>query len=316
IFNSDGSKMSKRDKDKIAKKAWKEQAQGQDGTEARGEIEAQLGEEKLKKWAKDKQAQLGRDELVRLAGAMDLTLPEIDVEDFRAAGYLPEVVVNFIALLGWNPGVRDDEGKEVERFDAAFLAEHFDVVRIGKSNARFDREKLAAFNAATIQHGMTDGRFAELWLAWAERFDSDLAGWAKDDPGRWAIAARAARPRCKTLRDGRGVVAFAMLADDAVAYDAKAVKKGLLKGDPSGLGVLRDVAEDIGAIGDWSSDGLEAGIGKIAESRGVGLGKIAGPLRVAITGTNVSPPLGETLALVGREGVGVRIERCLDTEHG
>ncbi|MEM0982424.1 MAG: glutamate--tRNA ligase [Planctomycetota bacterium] len=307
IFNTDGSKMSKRDKDKAAKKAARD-AKLEDhpspGVTADGFLT----------WLGDKQAQLGRDALSELADAMGLALPEIDVEDFRSAGYLPTVVNNFIALLGWNPGVRDVDGNEIDRFDEAFLAEHFDLGRIGKSNAKFDREKLLAFNADTIQHGMNDAAFAETWLAWAERFDAELAMWAKADAARWAIAATAARPRAKTLKDAREAIEFAMIADDAIAYvfEGKATKKAMLKGEPTGLETLREFAPSLGTIDDWTPAGIEGAIQAFTDAKGLNMGKIAQPLRVAITGTTVSPPLGETLVLVGRESAVARVGRCLE----
>ena len=239
IFNVDGTKMSKRDKDKAAKKACRD-------AKLDASPVASIDGDEFAGWLKDKSRQLSRDQLVELSGAINLTLPEIDVEDFRAAGYLPGVLCNFLALLGWNPGVRDDEGNEVDRFDAAFLAEHFDLARIGKSNAKFDREKLLAFSAGEIQHRMTDGDFGAAWLEWAERFDAELAAWARDDAARWQIAAAAARPRAKTLRDARGAIEYALVSGEAIEHDAKAVKKFLHKGEPSGLAVLGQFRDELG----------------------------------------------------------------------
>ncbi len=302
IFNIDGTKMSKRDKDKTAKKAVKDA----------GLTKSPVGvvdDDEFAGWLKDKNRQLSREQVGAVAEALKVELPEIDVEDFRAAGYLPEVVTNFIALLGWNPG--DD----IERFDMAFLAEKFGTERIGKSNAKFDRDKLLAFNAQTIQHGLDDATFAERWLVWADRFDHHLAAWARADAGRWAVAAKAARPRAKTLRDARNAVAFAMVADGDFSYDEKAVQKGLMKGEPAGLELLRDARPAIAGVGDWTPEAIDGAIASFAESKSIGLGKIAAPLRVALTGTAVSPPLGETLAILPRESALARIDRCL-AEHG
>ena len=298
IFNIDGTKMSKRDKDKAAKKAVREAKLESSPVES-------VDDDEFKKWLKDKTRQLSREQVGAVAAALDVALPEIDVEDFRAAGYLPEVVVNFLSLLGWNPG--DD----IERFDADFLVERFGTDRIGKSNAKFDREKLLAFNADTIQHEMTDEAFAERWLEWAGRFDEALAAWARSDADRWAIAAKAARPRAKTLADASGAIAFARADDDAFGYDEKAVKKGLLKGEPNGLGVLPDLRGLLEMTEPWTPGSIDSAIHGFAEARELGLGKVAAPLRVALTGTAVSPPLGETLALLKRESALARIDRCL-----
>lgn len=317
IFNLDATKMSKRDKDKAAKKAVREAkidsvaALLAHGRDRRPDATLGLSDDQFRAWLKDKQRQLGRDELGVVASLLDLRLPEIDVEDFRAAGYLPGVLNNFLALLGWNPGMKNDDGTDVERFDADFLAGHFAFDRVGRSNGKFDREKLIAFNADTIQHALTDAGFAAEWLTWADRYDADLAAWARADADRWALAAAAARPRTKTLSDAADAVAFARTEAGTIGYDAKAVKKHLLKGDPSGLDVLPETRGALEAIADWSPDAIEAAIKAFAEASGHGMGRAAQPLRVALTGTAVSPPLGVSLALVGRDEVLARIDRCL-----
>lgn len=320
IFNPGGSKMSKRDKDKAAKKAAKdagldsiealhERASGL-AAQARGVL-ASITPDEYAGWLKDKSRQLPRDKVSAIADALGVELPEIDVEDFREAGYLPEVLCNFLALLGWNPGARDEQGHEIERFDMAFLTRHFSTERIGKSNAKFDREKLLAFNADTIQHRMTDEQFADAWLQWAARFDADLEAWADADPDRWFIAARAARPRSRTLRDARSAIAFAFMPDATIDYDATAVKKFLHKGDPSGIDVLRELEPVLELAQPWSPEAIDAAIHAFAEKRELGMGKVAQPLRVAMTGASVSPPLGETLALMPRASALARIGRCI-----
>ncbi len=322
IFNPDGTKMSKRDKDKAAKKALRESkidtvaALIEKGGDRGREELARLDDADLRAWLKDKQRQLPREVLAAVADALDLRLPEIDVEDFRAAGYLPGVLCNFLALLGWNPGMKNEDGTDLERFDMEFLAAHFGLERIGKSNSKFDREKLLAFNADTIQHTMTDEAFASQWLSWAARFDRQLAAWAEADASRWALAAAAARPRSKTLRDARPSIGFALIGDDEFGYDARSVKKHLLKGEPNGLSLLPDLRAALEAVEDWSPEPIEAAIAAFAESRGVGMGKAAQPLRVALTGAAVSPPLGLSLAIVGRGSTLARLDRCIAHDHG
>ena len=244
IFNLDSTKMSKRDKDKAAKKAVRDAkidtvtalAERLPATsrDREGAVLSTITDDDLKGWLKDKQRQLGRDQVGAVASALNLRLPEIDVEDFREAGYLPHVLCNFLALLGWNPGLKNDDGTDLERFDNAFLAEHFSFSRVGKSNSKFDREKLLAFNADTFQHGMTDGEFACQWMGWADRFDHALAEWARADPDRWNIAAAAARPRTKILSDASAAIAFARTPIDGITYATKHIKKHLLKVEPHG----------------------------------------------------------------------------------
>lgn len=321
IFNLDATKMSKRDKDKAAKKAVRdagiESVAGlverlrPTSRDREGAVLRSLSDADLQSWLKDKQRQLGREQVGAVAAALGLKLPEIDVEDFRAAGYLPDVLCNFIALLGWNPGEKNADGTDLERFDQTYLASKFDTDRIGKTNSKFDREKLLAFNADTIQHGLTDERFAGMWLAWAERFDKQLAIWAQADTGRWLVAARAAKPRTKTLSDARDAIGFALVPDDAVVFDGQAVAKVLRKGEPPGLTVLEEVGKRLASVQPWSPQSIDAALHGFATERGLGMGKVAQPLRVAVTGGSVSPGLGETLALIGKEGTLKRVERCL-----
>jgi glutamyl/glutaminyl-tRNA synthetase len=297
IFNEKGAKMSKRERDVAARAACKDQSIEQSPTPA-------IDDATFTDWLADKKKQLEPDEVKALADAIDIHLPEVSVADFREAGYLPEVVDNFIALLGWTPSKHDD-GSDREKFDLDFLARDFDVARIGKSNARFDRTKLAAFNADAIQ-AMDDDTFAGLLRDWAAQYDPGLIETFND---RWSLLARASRPRCKTFGDVRTVVAFALTGDDDFDYDDKAVKKFIFKGEPSGLELLGAFRQHLPTS--FAPEDIEEAVSSFAEAKGVGMGKIAQPLRIALTGAGVSPPLGETLALLGRETVERRIARCM-----
>lgn len=311
ISNPDGSKMSKRDKDKAAKDALA-RAQLDDAALAALCEKINISPGDLSAWIADKRAQLPLEQVDALAREIGVRLPEINVGDFFASGYLPEVLCNYLALLGWNPGMKNADGTDLERFDLAFLAEHFSLERLGRKASRFDREKLLAFNADTIQKGMDDGEFLSAWRDWAPRgmpdndlFDA-LAG------ARGPALAAAARPRTKTLRDAIEHVRFALLADDAVEFDLKAVEKVLRKGEPSGVDILRDVRAVLEGVEPFEASAIEDAIKSWSETRGLGMGKAAQPLRVAITGGTVSPGLGETLALVGRAGVLARLDRCVE----
>ncbi|RME41192.1 MAG: glutamate--tRNA ligase [Planctomycetota bacterium] len=267
IVNMDGSKMSKRDKEKAL---------------ARGE-----------------------------------TPPEIEVHDFRAAGYLPEALVNFIALLGWNPG--DDR----EHFSLAELVEAFSLERIGKTNARFDRKKLLAFNtdwAARLPQERLVLAFRD-FLA-ARRRD---AGESRppliyrptgkeptDEELRTILQACAG---FRTFPDVLRKAGFLFVADEDVAYDPKAVKKVLAKNDGAGFAMLRGLLDRLESQADWSAEALEALIESVCEEKGVGMGSVAQPLRVAVSGSTVSPSIGLTLALLGREAVLARIRRCLSLDR-
>ncbi len=299
IFNPDNSKMSKRDKDKAVRAFCKEQ-------KINAVPSGTLDDAVFKSWMGDKRAQLPTDDLMRLASAIGFTPPEIDVEDFRRSGYLPHVLCNYLALLGWNPGEKNEDGTDVECLSMDYLVEKFDLHRIGKSASKFDREKLMAFNADEIQNRMSDEQFAGEWRTWLERYDQATLEALGD---KLPKAAAAARQRTRVLRDAAIVVAFA-LRDD-FAYDEKAVTKVLLKNDGEGLAVLRELAPVLEGVDSFEADAIEAAIKQWCEAKGLGMGKAAQPLRVAMTGGTISPGLGQTLELVGKANAFARIERCV-----
>ncbi len=307
IFNADGSKMSKRDKDKAAREAVK--ARLAEDPAARAELTAIVPGERLDAWLADKRSQLEPALLVPLASALALELPCIEVEDFRRAGYLPEVLCNYLALLGWSPGEKDDQGRDRERFDRAYLCERFSLDRIGTSNARFDREKLLAFDQEAISE-LSDADFFARWSEWCERYAPEAL--AREEGWRRRYAAMV-RTRCRTLADATaagGPGAFAWVADDALRYDPAAVEKWLRKGAPSGFERLAAAAQELADLEPFEPEAIEAAVAALAESLGVGLGKLAQPLRVAVTGSAASPPLGDTLAILGRDSALGRVERC------
>lgn len=301
IFNPDGSKMSKRDKDKTAKAAVKNA--GLESSPISG-----LSDAEFTRWLKDKTRQLPSDQLLALARHLGVHLPEIDVEDFRRAGYLPEALNNYLALLGWNPKSKNTDGTDVDRFDMQYLAEHYGFEGMGKGQAKFDRVKLLSFNSDAIAQ-LSDEEFAKRWHQWATGYDDALC--ARFSAADMLMLAPAVKTRCKTLADGRGVVGFAFVSDDAIEYDGKALHKALLKGDAKGLEMLTRFKDELGNIDPFTPDAIEQGVKDFCEKHEVGMGKVAQPIRVAVTGGPVSPPLGQTLAIIGAEATARRIERCI-----
>ena len=303
IFNDKGAKMSKRERDQAAREFCKQQ-----NIDA-ATVAAVLTEDAYAAWKKDKKQQLETNDLEALASIVGLHLPEVSVDDFRRAGYLPEVITNFIALLGWNPG--DD----IEKFDMTFLAENFDLARMGRANARFDRAKLLAFNC-DVQVAMDPGAFTERLAHYIRtqrpemqaRLDDPAFRLGADDLPRLAATVQ---PRSKTLADACDRLGFAFAEADAITYDPKAVKKNLQKNDGAGIGVLRDVAELFASI-DLNGEAGHEAIKSYAESKEIKLGNVAQPLRVALTGTTVSPGIDETIDLLGADEVRTRIARCIE----
>ena len=221
----------------------------------------------------------------------------------------PKPLCNYLALLGWSPGEKDEQGRDRERFDRAYLAERFSLERIGAGNARFDREKLLAFNQDAIA-ALSEADFFAQWDEWCERYAPQCR--ARDEGWRRRFAAMI-RTRCRTLADATapgGPGAFAWAEDDGFAYDPAALEQWLRKGDPSGFARLREAETALARSRRFEPEAIEAAVGALAAQLGVGMGKLAQPLRVAVTGRAASPPLGETLAILGRDAVLRRIARC------
>ncbi len=298
IVNPDGSKMSKRDKDKVLRKAVKE----------RGIAAAPGGcvpADRWATWLADTAVQLELEEANALAAALEVTLPEINVDDFRRSGYLPEVLCNFLALNGWSPG------QNVEKFDNAFLCERFDLKRVVKTPAKFDRVKLLSFNCDAIT-GMPLERYVALSRAHGHAYHP--AFMARLSDAQFDALAAASQPRSKTLDDLFRANRFLALDDGAIRWsDAKVVRKHLLDGAPSGLDHVRALRGVLEGVGDpWTVPALEAAITAYAQSAAEGqLGKVAQPLRVVVSGGTVSPPIFDTLAILGRASTLARIDRCI-----
>ena len=223
----------------------------------------------------------------------------MSVEDFRRAGYLPEVITNFISLLGWTPTKLD--GADREKFDMEFLASDFDIARIGKSNARFDRAKLMAFNTDVITQLPAD-EFVERFARYCRDYEAAIVDGLSDEAFR--VLALAVQPQCKTCFDAARRCVFAVTPSAEIVYEEKPVKKNLTRNDAAGLGVLRDFRGVLAGHEDWSTDPLSRLVAEYCETKEIGMGMVAQPIRVAVTGTPVSPPIGERETLD-------RIDRCV-----
>lgn len=321
IMNMDGSKMSKRDKAKAARKGVKD-LMAKDASVTPVTLAASLQQDA--KQVADFVA--GENDNLDLAGLiaakLGVTLPEIEVWDFRRNGYVPEAIINFIALLGWNPGMKLPDGKDLEKFDSAFMAEHFAVDRVGKTPAKFDRAKLQSFNADYL-NALTDQQFAGKWRAFLAEYEPEvLAKLLTRGEAAFNILAAAVKPRAKTLRDGINAVRFALVGDDEVAYDAKALDKLRTpdaKNAPQGVAprtgieLLTAARERLSTLShpDWAAGTIHTLLEQLAQQLGIGIGHLAQPLRVGVTGAGVSPGIAETLAALGRTSTLARLDRCL-----
>ncbi len=228
------------------------------------------------------------------------TAVEIDVHDFRVSGYLPEALLNFISLLGWSPG----EDREQMTLDET--VEQFDVARVGKANARFDRNKLLAFNTDWLNRTAPD-RLAEAFGDYLRLNDSPICSATPDQVAHLLTATKGFR-NWKELEDKSRAL---FVEDGAIEYDPKAVKKNLTRNDGAGYGMLELLLPRLETQELWTQASLEAVFDQVCTERETKLGNVAQPVRVAVTGTAVSPPIFDTLVLLGKDRTLARIRRCL-----
>ena len=244
--------------------------------------------------------------------AAGLKPPEIDVHDFRVSGYLPEALINFISLLGWSTG------DETEQLALEETVRRFDIGSIGKSSAKFDREKLLAFNtdwAARLPAQRLLEAFQDFLSVNAESGSGTHDALRRLDDATLQQVLKA-NEGFRTFQDVVDKTAVLFAPDDSVEYDAKAVKKVLEKSDGQGYALLEAVSTELQGLDNWSREALETAIAAFCERRGVKLGDVAQPLRVAATGRTVSPPIYDTLALLGQRGTLSRIRSVVRNREG
>lgn len=302
IFNMDGTKMSKRERDRVVREAVRKAGLSDaDLAKISGVADADL----LVAWRAG-DVQLEAEALERLARALHVALPEIQIHDFRVSGYLPEVLLNFIALLGWSPG------EHREKMTLEEMCRLFSLERIGKTNARFDREKLLAFNT----DGLAAATPARRLAGFRDYASVNPPGPLADLPDAELERLLELNKGLRTYRDIEAKCGVLYAPDEAVEYDADAVQKNLLKGDSAGLKELAAIRPELAALGQWTAAELDRFIRGWCERRGLSLGKVAQPIRIAVTGTTVSPPIFDTLAILGRERTLRRIDRLLSQLDG
>ena len=295
IFNPDGSKMSKRDKDKTLRKYVRENSIDSPPAES-------IPQDAWDTWQASKDNQLETDEATLLALALGIELPEINVDDFKQAGYMPEVLLNYLCLLGWSPG------NDIEHFNAEFLVEKFSLDRIVKSPAKFDRVKLLAFNLDALQV-LSSEEFEQRLLAWCQEYAPAFAALDK-----FSLFASANHERSKTFRDATVTSSFLIEEDQSISWpDTKPVKKALLKGEVSGLSRMPVIIETLAQLETWDAESIDGCLHALADKLADGsLGKVAQPVRIAVAGSPVSPPIGDTLVLLGKDSTICRLKRCYE----
>ncbi|MCT7375138.1 glutamate--tRNA ligase [Chelativorans salis] len=221
----------------------------------------------------------------------------LGVEAYRAMGYLPTALCNYLARLGWSHG--DDEVMSIDQ-----MVEWFELEDINKGAARFDFQKLEALNGIHMRQ-TDDDTLLGMFVSTLPHLEGGQGLLDRLDDKR-KVQLRAALPglkeRAKTLvelADGAGF----LFAERPLSPDEKAA--ALL--DDEARATLAALAEDLSAVTDWAAETTEAAVRAFAERTDRKLGKVAQPLRAALTGRTTSPGIFDVLAVLGREEALARI---------
>ena len=214
----------------------------------------------------------------------------LGVEAYRAMGYLPAALRNYLARLGWSHG--DDE-----IFSTEELVKWFDLGGIGKSASRFDFAKLENLNGHYIRH-TPNAELLALFIAFLPHVENGPAMLAKIDSAMNAKILKALpglKDRAKTLVELMNNMGY-LFAVRPLNMDDKA--KALLSDE--GKAAAKTLIELLTPITDWTAHTLETAVKAHAEATAMKLGKLAQPLRAALTGTSTSPPIFDVLEVLGR----------------
>jgi glutamyl-tRNA synthetase len=223
---------------------------------------------------------------------------KVALEQYRDDGFLADAMVNYLMTLGWTPPGAEEAGSEIASWPE--IEEAFRLEDVTHSPAFFDLEKLAAFNGDYIRMMSPD----EFVSAASAELPAD---W---DRARFAEMAPHIQQRLVTMRDVPGSVDFLFLPDGAeLDYDVKSWDKAM-KPDWA-ISLLRDVRDAYAALGVWNAAALKESIEASMAAYEIKLGKAQAPLRVAVTGRSVGPPLFESLEVLGRDETLRRIDAAL-----
>ncbi|MCL2780377.1 MAG: glutamate--tRNA ligase [Actinomycetia bacterium] len=210
--------------------------------------------------------------------------PESSLNLYREQGYLADGLANYLALLGWS--IADDR----DVFSRPEMVAAFDIADVNANPARFDPRKCLAINATHIRL-LSEADFAARLVAFLPAADVEVV----------RAAAPLVRERCRTLGEAADMLAFLLASDADFAVDPTAADKQLGAAGQAVLAAAIPALDSLGAT-DWTVPGIEAALhGALVDGMGLKPRNAFGPIRVAVTGRTVSPPLFESLHLLGRE---------------
>ena len=206
----------------------------------------------------------------------------VSVLQYRDEGFLPEAVLNYLVRLGWSHG-------DQEIFTVEDMVRLFDIRDVNKSASAFDAEKLAWLNQ---QHMM---RVPAARIVPVLRWQLEQDGIRAADDAQLEAIVLSQRERAKTVREMALNSAF--FFRPPTAYDEKSVRKHVTT---DVLALLDEAANDLNQLQDWSAQAIHDVISALAAAKGISLGKLAQPIRLAVCGGTVSPPIDATLAILGK----------------
>ena len=218
----------------------------------------------------------------------------VSVLQYRDEGFLPEGLLNYLGRLGWSHG-------DQEIFTIEEMVQLFDIHDVNKSASALNLDKMLWTNQ---QHML---RSTPEHLARYLRPQLEALGLVADDLAKVAAVARAQQERAKTLREMAANSQF--FFRDLSGYDEKAAAKNLTAETAP---VLEAVGSKLAQLPDWKAPAIHVAIMTVAEALGLGLGKVAQPIRVAVSGGTVSPPIDVTLEILGRETTLQRLAGAID----
>ena len=217
----------------------------------------------------------------------------VSVMQYREEGYLPEAVINYLVRLGWSHG-------DQEIFTRDEMVKYFDIQDVNKSASAINPEKLLWLNQHYIKTGDPHKLAAEL------EWQLGRIGVHVHDQTKLAAVVRAQQERTKTLKEMAQASRF--FFEEFSDYDHKAADKNLVV---ESLPALRDIRARLALLHDWSAPAVHGALEATAGALGLKLGKVAQPLRVAVSGSGVSPPMDVTLEVLGRELSLARLDRAI-----
>lgn len=223
--------------------------------------------------------------------------PQSNLFNHRDAGIIPEGMLNYLSLLGWSLSADQDI------FSVDELVANFDIHDVLANPARFDQKKLEAINADHIRL-LEPADFATRLREYLSEYTDFPADY---DSAKFAFAADLVQTRIKTLSEAYGLLAFLVIPDAELTLDEKSAKKNLKEDALQPLEVSIDILEGIDPS-DWNTATIEAALSKaLIEDLELKPRKAYGALRVAISGQAVSPPLFESMELLGKDSTLYRL---------